>query len=144
MNVLLGRRHRYGNVVACGYLVDVFCLGVKDSVGPKTMTEEEWRTFVPRYFQAFDDPPLAVPVGLAQCLVLGAVDFARSIGFAPHPDFERTRSHLGAWNSPIPITFGEAGRPMYCAGPRDDSAEILSTLRKNVGDGNFDFIAALG
>ena len=144
VNVLVARRHRYGNVVACGYLVDVFCLGVKDSLGPKTMSEEEWRAFVPRYFQAFDDPPLAIPIGLAQCIVLGAVDYARSLGFEPHADFTRTRSLLGAWEGPIPITFGESGRPMYCAGPRDDSSRILATLRRTVGEGNFHFLAVLG
>jgi hypothetical protein len=144
VNVLVARRHRYGNVVVCGYLVDVFCLGVKDSLGPKTMSELEWRAFVPRYFQAFDDPPLAAPIELAQCLVHGAVAYAHSLGFEPHADFARSRSHVGAWQGPVPIAFGESGRPMYCAGPRDDSMQIIATLRRTVGAGNFDYIAALG
>ena len=71
-------------------------------------------------------------------------DPARSLGFPPHRDFARTRSHLGTLDGPIPITFGEAGRPMYCAGPRDDAMAILSTLRRNVGDGNFHYLVRIG
>ena len=35
--VLVARRHRYDKVSVCGYLVDVHCLGVKNTIGPKVM-----------------------------------------------------------------------------------------------------------
>lgn len=37
--VLVARRHRYDKVAVCGYLVDVHCLGVKNSMGPEFIDE---------------------------------------------------------------------------------------------------------
>lgn len=45
-NVLIVRRERASRVTACGFLVDVYCLGVKNTVGPVPMgsgTVEEFR-----------------------------------------------------------------------------------------------------
>ena len=142
--VLIGRRHRYGNVVVSGYLVDVFCLGVKDTFGPKTMADDEWRAFVPHYFRSFDDPPLPSPLELGQSLVLGAVDYARSLGFEPAPDFSKVRPHLGEPAGKVPITFGDRGRPTYLNGPRDDVDHIVATLNKNVGRGNYELVLVGG
>lgn len=141
--VLLGREHRYNNVSVCGYLVDVYCLGVKDALGPRTMTRQEFEAFVPYYFSVYAGPPTPAPVELAQHLVHGAVDYARALGFDPCRDFERARSHLGDRSAPSPITFGRNGRPCFINGPRDDADRVVATLRRSVGEGGFDFILGM-
>jgi hypothetical protein len=108
------------------------------------MSDHDLAEFVPYYFQAFDGGQRKVPLDLAQHLVLGAVDYARGLGFEPHPDFAACRGHLGDWSGPSAIRFGYEGKPCFVAGPRDNSAKILRTLRETVGEGNFDFVVAVG
>ena len=60
-----------------GWLVDVYCLGVKDVVGPRVMGERRAADFRGSFFGAYQARPLEAPLGLAQHLVLGAVENAR-------------------------------------------------------------------
>lgn len=135
-------RHR---VSVCGYLVDVYCLGVKNTIGPEMMDHHAVPGYVRAFFQVFDRPPLRAPFELAQHLILGAVEYAHGLGFEPmaDSDYDRTVGHLGAWNGPSAIGFGRDGRPLYVAGPRDDPEEVVRTLRRSVGEGNFEFSVAL-
>ena len=64
---------------------------------------------------------------------------ASQLPFGPRPVPARLGSPLGDWTGPNPITFGNNGRPSYFAGPRDDSARILATLRRTVGESNFEY-----
>lgn len=132
-------RGREQLAVSC-CVVDVYCLGVKSSLGPKKIRTYELSALVSRCFEAYGAPPIAAPLFLVQSLVLGAVDYARALGFAPHPDFALVRPSLGDWAGPCPITFGENGKPFFVQGPRDDANFVMHTLRRTVGDGNFDFI----
>ena len=87
-DVLVVREHG-GGVSACGYLVDVWCLGVKNCIGPKTMERRKLPDFVSTLFRTFSRPPVAAPLDLARQVVFGAVDYARGLGFEPHPDFAK-------------------------------------------------------
>lgn len=140
--VLVARRIRRGRVSVCGYLVDVFCLGVKNAVGPLEMSERRLFAFTREFFAAFPEPPLAASLEMAQHLVWGAVEHARGLGFEPHTDFGATADHLGRWNGPSAITFGRDGKPFYVQGPYDDANHILTTLSRTVGASNFHFLVA--
>jgi hypothetical protein len=72
--------------------------------------------------------------------VLGAVDYARRLGFEPHADLKACRGHLGPWTGPSAIEFGYRGEPYFIEGPRDDADAILRTLERSVGRGNFKFV----
>lgn len=138
--VLVARRHRHDKVKVCGYLVDVFCLGVKNTYGPEAMDELELHRFVPMYFSAFDAEPVEVSIELARDIVCGGVEYARGLGFEPHREFADVADHLGTWSGPGSITFGKNGKPFYVNGPHDNPDKVLRTLRKSVGDGNYDFL----
>ncbi len=71
----------------------------------------------------------------------GAVDYARGLGFEPHPDFEAAAELLGPWSPPSAITFGKDGKPFYIQGPRDNGQKIIKTLERTVGPGNYDYLA---
>jgi hypothetical protein len=141
VSVLVTRQERYGRVHLCGWLVDVWCLGVKDVVGPRLMDERRVSQFAGSYFAAYQAPPLAVPVELARHLVFGAVEYARRLGFASAPGFEATAGQLGPWAGPSAIGFGRHGKPFFVQGPRDNAAAILQTLERSVGRDNFHFLA---
>jgi hypothetical protein len=129
-------------VVACGFLVDVFCLGVKNTNGPKTMDRRKLPDFIRTFFSAWSRRPLVpAPLELARHVVFGAVDYARSLGFEPPPDFARGAALLGDWDEgSSDVAFGQNGTPFYINGPRDDTYGTIAKLRQTVGDGNFDYV----
>jgi hypothetical protein len=141
--VLVARQPRPGKVSACGYLVDTYCLGVKNVVGPLKLSDWELSGFVRHYFGAFDGDSVAAPLELARHLVFGAVDYARELGFEPHRDFPAAAGHLGTWSGRSAITFGQAGEPYYIEGPWDDSRRVMRTLERTVGAGHFHFLVEL-
>lgn len=143
-NVLVARRDRRHRMSVCGFLVDTHCLGVKDALGPRSVTDRSLRDFVPSYFSAYTGSPLSIPLELAQHLVFGAVEYARGLGFEPHPDFAAARGHLGDWHGPSAIRFGRNGRPFYFQGPHDDAGSVLRTLDRTVGRGNYEYTIVAG
>jgi len=140
VSVLVTRQERYGRVGVCGWLVDVWCLGAKDVVGPRVMNERRASEFTRSYFAAYQAQPLQAPVELARHLVFGAVASARSLGFQPAPGFQATTGQLGPWAGPSAIGFGRHGKPYFVQGPRDNAAAILTTLERSVGRDNFHFL----
>jgi hypothetical protein len=42
---------RRGRLVVCGYLVDTWCLGVKNAIGPRRMSERELEAFRDVFFK---------------------------------------------------------------------------------------------
>lgn len=138
LTVLVARRRRHRRkIMTCTYLVDAYCLGVKNAMGPDEMDDRGLRSLAGFAFSAYSTPPVDAPIDLVRDLVLGAVEYARGLGFEPHPDFERARSHLGPWEGPSAITFGCNGKPYYINGPDDDPDYVLRTLRRTVGDRGF-------
>jgi hypothetical protein len=79
-------------------------------------------------FAGYDELAVPAPLELAQHLVFGAVEFARKLGFEPHPDFATAADHLGTWPGHCPIEFGYKGSPFYIQGPYDDVEAIANTL----------------
>jgi hypothetical protein len=144
---VLVARETGSSVLACGFLVDVWCLGVKDTNGPKTVDRRKLPDFTRLFFSAWEArPPVAAPLELARHVVFGAVDYARGMGLEPHPDFARGAALLGEWvEGSSDVSFGADGTPMYINGPRDDTFGNLAKLRESVGAGNFEsFIQAGG
>ena len=79
--ILLARRERASRVTVCGFLVDVYCLGVKNVTGPEVMGAGSFQAYARSYYSAFDHPPLSIGVEQAQAIVHGAVAYARALGF---------------------------------------------------------------
>lgn len=135
--VLIARQDRIGRAVVCGFLVDLYCLGVKNVVGPKRMSDGEVHAYRRMFFGGFTAQPSPAPLDLAQHLVHGAVAYARALGFEPHADFAEAAAYLGEGQPPTaPVRFGRDGAPYYVAGPYDDSRAVLATLASTVEAGN--------
>ncbi|MCW6010609.1 hypothetical protein K1W54_39580 [Micromonospora sp. CPCC 205371] len=135
--VLVARRPRHSSKLQVGgYLVDVYCLGVKNAL-VEAMNERDLRELVANYYATYDGGPLAIPLEQARHVVFGAVDYARGLGFEPHPDFAPAADLLGPWTGPSDITFGSDGVPTFVQGPYDDVRAIEKTLRRSVGKGKY-------
>jgi hypothetical protein len=132
------RRHRRGATV-CVYLLDVYCLGVKNAMGPDNLDNHRVHRLTERVFSGYETQPVAAPLELVRDLVFGAADYAHRLGFRPHPDFDQARAHLGQWSGPSAITFGRNGKPTYISGPYDNPERVLATLHRTVGPNGFGF-----
>ncbi|MCO1653966.1 helix-turn-helix domain-containing protein [Pseudonocardia sp. S2-4] len=135
VSVLVARRDRPRRLSVCGYLVDTYCLGVKNALGPTVLGDRELPDFRRRFFQSMQW--VEAPDELARHLVFGAVDHARSLGFEPHPDFAPAAAHLGDRPGSSALTFGRDGVPTFIAGPGDDPARVIRTLTRAVGADGF-------
>jgi hypothetical protein len=142
--VLVATPCGYGRLEVCSYLVDTWCLGVKNVIGPKRIGRRELDALRRKSFAPWQSHGISIPLQLAQHLVLGAVEFARELGFQPHPDFARARSALGSWEGPSAITFGMDGKPHYINGPYEDPERVLATLDRTVGRDGFHYTVSLG
>ena len=141
--VLVAAPDGHNRLSVCGYLIDTWCLGVKNAFGPRRIARRDFDARKRSYFAQWGSPGVPIPVELAQHLVLGAVEYARRLGFEPHRDFARARRVLGEWSGPSAITFGRDGTPYYVNGPYDDPERVLATLEHAVGRGGFHYEVAL-
>jgi hypothetical protein len=132
-------------LVVCSYLVDYWCLGVKDAWGPKKMDRLEYESTVKLVSHSFGEDFAEITLAQAQSIVFGAVEYATGLGFEPHSDFTQAKPHLGLPSDPlIPIEFGKDGKPYYINGPYDRPDSIIAKLNRSVGKGNYDYLIGSG
>ncbi|TCD22074.1 hypothetical protein EZ456_18200 [Pedobacter psychrodurus] len=138
-NILVSRKHTNGNFTLGIYLIDLKCLGIKDTTYKFNVSDDEldyFADYVGGNEIAYDE---------VHNIIYGAETFADSCGFKAHKDWAITQFILEEDNDHIPlidIEFGEGGVPAYYVGPNDNPAkikQILATLDKNVGQGNYLF-----
>ena len=141
--VVVARTTGYKRFVICSYLIDYWCLGLKDTIGERKMNDIKYRQFLDMAYQGFPDGYQQITLEQAQAIVFGAINYAAELGLKPHKDFQKTKQHLGTWNGQPKLTFGHEGKPYFIAGPYDNTTQIMQTLRKNVGEENFHYLIGL-
>ena len=135
VTVLVARDRGGSTAGVCFYLVDTWCLGLKDAAGPRSMDRRRLGGFIQQILSTWDEPAVQVPLELGRQIVYGAIGYARELGFEPHADFRRAAGYLGAWDGECELAFGRDGKPMYISGPYDDGERILRKLHRGLGDG---------
>ena len=127
--------HRY--FFAC-YLIDYYCLGVKEVVGPLRVDSNKHTKLIEEY--SYLEDMIEISLTQAQSIIFGAVEYARKLGLSPHPDWENAKGHLGQPAFDLPsIEFGRNGKPFFLYQSNDDAETIIATLKETVGEGNFDY-----
>jgi hypothetical protein len=142
-NVLLSRQLAYGRVAFGAFLVDACCLGVKNawsSVMPRSEYEESVYGSILETFPFVETTP-----EFARTVVEGAVDYARDLGFEPHPDYRAARMIFGQIDPEAcseEFRYGRNGKPFFVAGP-DDSPfrceSVIAQLAHYCGPDGFDY-----
>jgi hypothetical protein len=141
--ISVARRHANGNITAGLYLVDLQCLGVKDSFSLFNIEEDE---YVKKVVQRGNLTLENIPYVLAHNIIFAAVEFASEFGFKAHKEFELSRYILEADTEAIElieIECGKDGKPMYVQGPHDSEQKVrllLAQLERTAGAGNYHFI----
>jgi hypothetical protein len=145
-HLVIARYKSEGRVEAGVFLLDVYCLGVKDAFF-RQFSAAEFTKFLNDVFSGYPEaPPLERSAAWGRKLVEDAVEYARRLGFAPHPDYKQGAKVMGGINSKEcseRFVFGSEGKPLYVAGPYDGEAKrnaIMRTLTKKLGPQGFHFI----
>jgi len=136
--VARGATHHH---VAVGlFLIDVFCLGIKDATF-RRLEGDEFELYMDR--TDLGAPTISVDPSYARKLLRDVAAWSQSIGFAPHRDFtavERIFGDVSADASDASFQFGRDGRPVYMPGLMDTAPLIrqrVEQLRKHLGDDGF-------
>lgn len=117
-----------GDLVAGSLLVDRTCLGVKDAFVDGPLSRASLDDILERMARVHAGGIEEVSVHEAQSVVLHAVAFARSLGFAPHSDFAHARIVLGEPETLLDTPLSRPSAPIYVPGPHDDVARIEAQL----------------
>lgn len=126
------------------FLLDTFCLGIKD-VMFESVDGEVFEDYME--MAEAESPMVDVDPRYARKLLRDLAAWSRSIGFAPHRDFaavERMFGDVSADASEAVFRFGQDGRPVYIPGPTDTGPLIqrrIAQLRKILGDDGFETAA---
>ncbi len=122
------------------YLADVFCLGVKDTFVHSGVNYEELKAFLRRSPMPFHE----IAYEDARSIVLGAVEYARQLGFEPPRDWASSKSILESERSfDNKFKFGKDGKPFYIQGPADNPKKIMAKLEPLVKQGKADFLTVV-
>lgn len=140
--VIVTRQMAGGKLVIGSYIVDVFCLGLKDTHFWFGLTEDDFEEdLLPIFTEKMQLDLIECQPNFAFNLIYGAVEYAEDLGFSPHKDFALTELILDTVESIsfIDIEFGKDGQPFLIPGPNDNVNHILSVLNKSIGEENFRF-----
>jgi hypothetical protein len=143
--VVIAREQTPGKLLVASYMVDLFCLGIKDVVVKTDYSISKFERDLPKFCAG---NPLKCSVELAHEIVYGGLEYAAKLGFEPHPDFHKGMADLildppDAHTRVDKVEFGKNGKPFYITGPYDDAKKIMfitQTLTRTCGEGNFDVL----
>ncbi|MBI3242242.1 MAG: hypothetical protein HYZ49_08120 [Chloroflexi bacterium] len=145
--VVVARRQPNGNIVFGNYLVDVLCLGLKDTYCNADIPASEFRHDALPHIYRSAGPPMSISPALAHEIVYGGIEYAAKFGFQPQRDFRDSQ-----WVLDPPEThprsgkveFGKDGKPLFISGPYDNAEAIVRQLIRTAGEGNFNYLMMLG
>jgi hypothetical protein len=140
-DVIVARTHVNGNVTLGLYQVDLFCLGVKDTLYAFNIPIHEYRDkFTPSNGEFEFD---RIDYNLAHNIIFAGVDFATDIGFDPHKDFLKTTQYLLEEDDEnvelVGVECGYNGKPAVVRGEENskECLKIIAKLDYLVGKGNY-------
>jgi hypothetical protein len=137
--ITVSRRQPNGALVFGVYLVDILCLGLKNTLCNADLSRSRYKTdLVERVYR--NDEPIPCSPDLAHYIIYGAIDYARQFGFEPQRDFELSQHVLderGSLEAVEGVEFGRAGKPFFIAGPDDNVQRIIKQLESTAGRDQF-------
>ncbi|MBV9492175.1 MAG: hypothetical protein JO069_20975 [Verrucomicrobia bacterium] len=127
------------------FLLDVFCLGVKDAMFQQLSVADYEDRLLNGLFSTGRQREPFEPA-CARKLVEQGVRYAARLGFQPHPDYRKACRVFGgihAVECDREFVFGREGKPCFMQGPNDSpqrTAQIMRMLEASCGKGNFHYV----
>jgi hypothetical protein len=143
--LVLARTLPSGLVAGSFFLIDAWCLGVKDAFFV-VITEQIFENRMDA--SSREQPFVDIDPSVARKLLHDAVAYAARFGLAPSKDFAEAEAIFGDIRPATEtFPFGKDGKPFFVSGPNDSPTRIrriLDTLLKRAGPDNFHYIVHMG
>jgi hypothetical protein len=142
-NLCFSRLLPDGRIAMGVFLLDVYCLGVKNAFAA-ILHRVEYAARRSSWCSKESLQP--IQPACFRKLVEGGVAYAQDLGFSPHADYAVASQIFGdvrGADCPRHFEYGHEGKPFYISGPHDTPARveaILNQLRRRKGPGNFDYL----
>jgi len=135
-NIMISRIQPNNRIVFGSYLVDIFCLGLKNTFCNADIPQSIYTSLIKEMYR--EDLAIECTSSLAHTIIYGGIEFASKYGFAAHEDFNLSKYILEepeSFEKDESVEFGEKGKPLFIQGPYDDSNKVINTLvsKKNNG-----------
>ncbi len=144
---LLVRQAVNGTMAFAHFLVDTWCMGVKDAY-VKVLNPVEAAAWNSHISSNFDRMKPVSPEYLRK-LILKSIEYSLSLGIQPATDYTFCSKILDGIDESQcrdEFAFGKDGKPMLMPGPNDSMArirQIMESLHQSQGADNFDYIMPL-
>lgn len=139
-HVLVTRTRPSGNLVMASFLVDTFCLGVKDAWFLENITTEKFQSYLDKYKHELGAEEITYEE--AHNIIYGAIAFAEEGGIQPVKDFDLAGYILDEDTDDVPLIeydFGKNGKHFLVVNEDRKEMPYYHILKKNLGD-NFEFL----
>ena len=130
--IFVTRLHKGGKISMAFYLVDIYCLGVKDSLYRLRMEEEEVQEYLTHYKKMNE-----ISYEEAHNWIYGAIAFAEEGGIEPDKSFQLTKYMLEEDTDDIPLIeyeFGKDGEHFLVCHSVQEANRYLPTLKAHLGN----------
>ena len=128
-SLLIARQLEMGLVFVGVFLVDMYCLGVKNAF-VEMFPPADYERFVEQFSaQGLRE----VSAAYAAKLIDGAVAYADGFGFKPHKDFKASAvvlANIDRNECDETFEFGKNGKPLFIPGPNDSEQKVVRILRQ--------------
>jgi len=145
VQIIIARRQPNGKTCCGIYLVDKYCLGLKNTFARTNLSADRYQEL---YNQISSRQRLIeCSSELAHQMIYQSIDYAAQFGFEPQSDFAQSQYVLeprGELEEPYKLTFGKNGKPFFISGPHDNAKQVITQLEKTAGQGNFDVLILQG
>lgn len=135
--VVVTRKHTGGRVSFANYLVDTYCLGVKNSFYKLRIEDYEMSDFLDRCKEVGMRKTDYVE---AHNIIYGALEFAEDAGIQPDKSFSLTKYFLEEDTDDIPLLtfpFGDGGQYHLFVESRMEASKYIPLLDKKLGKENY-------
>ncbi len=139
-HIVVTRLHKGGRKTIGVYLVDKYCLGVKDAFYRLRMDDVEYEDFIQTMSREYHLKKISY--NEAHNLIYGAIEFADEAGIAPCKDFALAKYILEEDTEAIPLIeyeYGKDGKHLLVVGSQKEADRYLPALRANLGS-DFNYI----
>ena len=146
--ICVTRKSPSGDYAAGLFLLDKACLGAKNGYGRIFTSQRQYNQEL-RDSLMGSQKMTTCDVDMAAKIIEEAIDYAQSIGFKPHKDIQQAFLVLGETHPEkyadleVPLG-GPEGKPFFVSGPHDDADRIVRILNRKVGEGNYNYLLAIG
>ena len=143
-SIILVRQQGGNKYLVAIFMVDVFCMGIKNTSHIFAMPEAEFLPFLENHYALVGLDYKDYDPNYVQNVIWGGYKYGQSLGFGAtkYSDFDVNQYILDPLDQikPVKIPFGKDGKPFYLSGPNDSPQKVIAKLTQKVGAGNFEVL----